>query len=396
MRIRFPSPAPPAGPFWARLAALRLTLQPVLQQEGAELASMVTRRGARGTTYRVMWRTSDGKQRSRSVADRVEARRLLAEMTLAERERRGPDPARGRITFRDWSERIIASKTLKPKTRATYEELLESRILPGFGSMPLRDISRSDVRDWISTMAEEVSARRTRNAYALLSHLLSEAVAEGLIPSHPAERLSLPTPETREIQPWTADELRAVARAAGRHGSLILWLGIMGTRWAETIGLRWSDIQGNIVSVSSTLSEARGRFHRVPTKTYTHRKLPVPGALLAILPEQRCDLVFPSPRGKPMRSGQFRDRYFLPACGLAGVRPIRVHDLRHTCASLLDRAGASTTQIQHWLGHQDSRTTQNIYIHAYSGDLAALAGQLAIQASSEANARTSIGATEQF
>ena len=111
------------------------------------MASLRPRHGSRGTTYRVMWRTPDGKQRSRSLRDATEARRLLAEMTLAEREGRAPDPNSGAISLARWAEQVLATKPLKPKTRATYEDLLTARILPTFGACEIGSIQRNAIRE---------------------------------------------------------------------------------------------------------------------------------------------------------------------------------------------------------------------------------------------------------
>lgn len=340
------------------------------------MASVRPRHGSRGTTYRVMWRTPDGRQRSRSLRDAAEARRLVAEMTLAEREGRAPDPNSGAISLARWAEQVLATKPLKPKTRATYEDLLTARILPTFGACEIGSIQRNAIREWVAATAAEVSPRRTQNAFSLLRHLLEEAVVEELIPRNPAQRMRLPQSTSPEVKPWTVEELNAVADAAGRYRTLILWLGLMGTRWAETIGLRHSDIADNVATISSTLSEVRGRFYRVPTKTYATRRLPIPVALTCNPGRQSDDLVFTSPRGLPLRSAQFRDRHFRPACSRASVRPIRIHHLRHTAASLLSQQGLPPSTIQRWLGHQDIRVTMNTYTHTYSSDAFAVAAQL--------------------
>lgn len=333
------------------------------------MASIRPRHGTRGTTYRVLWRTPDGRQRSKSLADPTEARRLAAEMTLAEREQRAPDPAAGAMTLAVWAEQVLATKPLKPKTRATYDDLLSTRILPTFGALPLSAIERPAIRDWVAALGREVSPRRTQNAFALLRHLLEEAVAEERLARNPAMRIRLPQSVSREVQPWTLDELKAVAAAAGRYRPLVLWLGLMGTRWAETIGLRRSDFGPNGVKISSTLSEVRGMFHRVPTKTYATRVLPIPDGILDSLPCNSEALIFTSPRGFVLRSAQFRDRNFLPACKAAAVRPIRIHHLRHTAASLLAQQGATPLTIQRWLGHQDIRMTMNTYTHVFDTEL---------------------------
>jgi integrase len=164
--------------------------------------------------------------------------------------------------------------------------------------------------------------------------------------------------------------------AAGRYEPLIVWLGLMGTRWAETVGLEWSKVCDGAVLIDSSLSEVNGKFHRVSTKTFTSRRLPLPEPVSRRLPERGEGLVFMTTQGNPVRSAAFRHRVFLPSCERAGVRPLRIHDLRHTCASLLMGNGASPKTVQGWLGHTDLRVTMNTYTHAYTSNFDAAARSL--------------------
>ena len=333
------------------------------------MASIHTYRGPRGTSYRVMWRTPDGAQRSRSFKTRAEAREWRATVERLETVRQAPDPSRGDIPLEVWAEQVLQTLHLKPKTAETYASLMRSRILPAFGGQPIGTISRQQVRQWVAEMAGEVSPKRTRNAHGLLSRLLNEAVLDGRLMANPAAGVPLPRQTPAEVRPWTAEELMAVASAAGRYEPLIVWLGMMGTRWAETVGLEWSKIREGVVLIDSSLSEVNGRFHRVSTKTFASRRLPMPVEVSRRLPEPSNGLVFTTIHGNPVRSAAFRSRVFRPACERAGVRPIRVHDLRHTCASLLVSNGASPKSVQSWLGHRDLRVTMNTYTHTFPDDL---------------------------
>lgn len=340
------------------------------------MASIHAQRNSRGTSWRVMWRTPEGVQRSRSFTVRSEARRFKTTIEGLEHAGRAPDPARGEITLEDWAELVLSGLHLKPKTVEAYASLLRSRILPEFGGRQLQTIQRQDVRGWVAAMSAEVSPRRTRNAHALLSRLLHEAVLDGRLLTNPAEGVPLPRQAPSEVRPWTVEELLTVAGEAGRYGGLIVWLGFMGTRWAEAVGLTWDKVRDGHVVIDSTLSEVNGRFHRVSTKTFEIRQLPLPGEVMARLPERGSGLVFTTTYGNAIRSAAFRSRVFLPACERAGIRPIRIHHLRHTSASLLLQQGASMKVVQEWLGHRDVRITMNTYAHLYSHDLERAAGLL--------------------
>ena len=340
------------------------------------MASIHPYRGRRGTSYRVFWRTSDGVQHSQTFPSKAEAREWRSTVERFEAAGQTPDPTRGDIRLEVWAAQVIATLHLKPKTAETYASLLRSRILPTFGGQPIGAISRQQVRHWVAGMAAEVSPKRTRNAHGLLSRLLNEAVLDGRLAVNVASGVPLPRQMVAEVRPWTVEELMAVAGASGRYEPLIVWLGLMGTRWAETVGLEWSKVRDGAVLIDSSLSEVNGKFHRVSTKTFASRRLPMPAEVERRLPASGDGLVFSTTYGNPVRSAAFRSRVFLPACDRAGVRPLRVHDLRHTCASLLASNGASPKSVQSWLGHQDLRVTMNTYTHTFAGDLSEAAAGL--------------------
>lgn len=85
------------------------------------------------------------------------------------------------------------------------------------------------------------------------------------------------------------------------------------------------------------------------------------------------DVVFTSPDGMPLRLGNWRSRVFLPACRAAGIEGLRVHDLRHTAASLAISAGANVKAVQRMLGHQSAAMTLDVYAGLLGDDLDSVA-----------------------
>lgn len=340
------------------------------------MASIQKRSGKRGTTYRVMWRLSSGEQRSQTVKTRDEARALKVEVEALEQAGRTPDAQRGAITLAAWAGDYLATLHLKPKSRVTYESLLRSRILPELGDRALSDISRLDVQQWVAAMADEVSASRTKAARAFLSQMLAEAVRHDRLARNPAEGVRVPPVAKTHVVPLRLDELRAAASHCGRYEALVLWLGLMGTRWAETIGLTWDKLRDGVVTVDCSLSEVNGRFHRVPTKTFESRQLPVPPALLEMLPLDRDGYVFTTTYGNPVRSARFRAEVFLPALERAGLKQMKIHHLRHSAASFLIHQGANPKMVQVWMGHKDIKVTMDVYAHLFPSDLDQLSFKL--------------------
>lgn len=340
------------------------------------MASLHKREGKRGITYRVMWRLPSGEQRSRTLRTREEASAFRNEMERLEQQGRAPDPARGALSLTEWSEQYLETLHLKPKTRANYESLLRSRILPALGDEPLSALTRLDVQRWVSETAAEVSPSRTKASYALLSQMLTEAVRHERLLKNPAEAVRLPKVSKPEVRPLTVEELRKVAVRCRRYEPLVLWLGTMGTRWAETVGLRWDDLRDGEVVIGSSLSEVSGRFHRVPTKTYEVRRLPVPPPIMSALRRNSEGFVFSTTHGNPIRGSAFRDNVWYPALLAAGLPRVKVHHLRHTCASLLIQQGANPKVVQKWLGHADIKMTLDTYSHLFPSDLPLAAERL--------------------
>jgi integrase len=101
------------------------------------------------------------------------------------------------------------------------------------------------------------------------------------------------------------------------------------------------------------------------------------GAHLAGQPHERAELVFAAPKGGPLRHSDFIKRKFRPAVTAAGLDPtLRFHDLRHTCASLLIREGASVKAVQKTLGHKSATVTLDRYGHLFPDELESVADRL--------------------
>jgi integrase len=136
--------------------------------------------------------------------------------------------------------------------------------------------------------------------------------------------------------------------------------------------------------VVEAATEVNGQLAWGPTKTGERRIVPLPqflaeqlGAYLADRPHGPADLVFTMPGSGPLRASKWGERYFRPAVAAAGLpMDLRVHDLRHTAASLAIRENASVKVVQAMLGHRSATQTLDRYGHLYPSDLDALAERL--------------------
>lgn len=330
------------------------------------------------------YRAPDGRQHSKTFHRKIDAEKWLrAEESAADRGA-WVDPQGGSILYQEWADRWFAGLVdLKPKTHAGYRWLLDSKVLPTFGHLPLKSITTAAVRGWMSEMAEEeFSASGVRQARQVLHASLKQAVDDGVIVSNPVERVKPPTVRPRRQRFLTADELTRLADSADEiqpgGGAVVWFLGWSGLRWGETAALRHGSIDGRRVHVREAVAEVRGRAIFGTPKTHEERTVFVPEFVVERLPTrgEPDDLVFTAPRGGVIRSSNFRNKVWNPAVEVSGLAPLIIHDLRDTAASLAISAGASIKAVQRMLGHASAAMTLDVYGGLFTEDLEELADRL--------------------
>ena len=230
-----------------------------------------------------------------------------------------------------------------------------------------------------------------REKYAHMKEL------EELIPSNPADKVERPKKGRYVGSFYDTNEVQKLFEAAkGTHMEIPVFLGAFyGLRRSEVLGLRWDavDFTNNTLTIKHTVTSfsldgKKVQVAQDTTKTKSSmRTLPLVPAfrerLLALRDEQdehmrvcgRCynrnylDYICVDEMGT-LLSPNYVSSAFSKLLEKHGLRHIRFHDLRHSCASLLLANGVPMKQIQEWLGHSDFSTTANIYAHLdYSSKL---------------------------
>lgn len=326
--------------------------------------------------YKVRYRDPDRMQRSRTFAKKVDA---IAFANSVESDiDRGTylDPAKGKETVAEWAEEWFATiRHLKPKTQEGYQGLLRKHIVPRLGRRSLAEVRPIDIRRVISEMIDEgYSASRVRQVRQVLGMLFAAAVENRAIASSPVTGVKIPREEKREMSILTADQVSQVAEAVpARYRALVYLLAYCGLRWGEAVALRRGrvNILRSRLEVKESVSETATGLHYGPTKTYQARSVAIPEFLKDMLAdhldnyveEGRDALVFTTENGTPLRNNNWRPRVYDPALEEAGLPKIRIHDLRHTCATLLIAQGAHAKAIQRHLGHSSIQITFDTYGH---------------------------------
>ena len=275
--------------------------------------------------------------------------------------------------------------TVRQRTWERYEQIARVHIKPALGRMKLKNLTPTHVRGLYSSKLDAGLAPRTVNYIHITLHkALKDAVADGLIPRNPTEGIKAPRPTKKEIRPLSPNEMRAFLKVAqgDRFESLYVLAVHCGLREGELLGLKWDDLdlQAGTLSVRRTLSETRSGYVFESPKNGKGRSIrlttPAADALNAHLRRQLAEiekagdlyrdqgLVFPSRSGTPMNASNLTARSFKPLLVKAQLpKSVRLHDLRHTCATLLLSKGVHPKIVQELLGHATISITLDTYSH---------------------------------
>jgi integrase len=333
-------------------------------------------------TYRVRYRSPDGRQRSKVFDRSIDAKRWLHGTEHAKDTGRYVDQARAKVPFDKAAERWHATTTgLAPTSRRDYRMLLDHQVLPFFGTTPVGAIDDVMVKEWLASMATTgLSAKRRRAAHGVLRLVLGFA---GL-GRNVASEVKAPKVQKRERVILTAEQVEALAAAiTPPFGTLVRFAAWTGLRPEETTALRLRHLDPlhGTVRVAEAAPLLEGRLVFGPCKTHEARTIHLPGFLQLELEgylEARGSLgpdafLFTMPRGGPLRENRFVADHLKPALRRAGLPPMRAYDLRHTAASLAIRAGANVLTVSKLLGHAKPSITLDTYADLFGDELEALA-----------------------
>lgn len=284
--------------------------------------------------------------------------------------------------LQQWLDATLPS--LKHATRDTYTRVI-SRWTPVIGEVPLAKLTPLAVQRAVNALATELSAATVRGHYAVLRTALKQAHAWGLIRDIPTRAVRLPRDPGKEMRCWTETEagrFLAVASETTRYCALFRLALASGMRIGELLGLRWQDVdwQAGTVRVAQCLSwPTCGEPALVEPKSRRSRRVidVDPGTMKALRQHQKqqaADRLAAGPDWPDRnlvfvtRTGSFVKPLALTAlvhsiARKAGVPDIRFHDLRHTHATLLLRAGRNLKEVSDRLGHSDPAITLRCYAH---------------------------------
>jgi integrase len=303
-----------------------------------------------------------------------------------------PRTADSSVTFGRYAATWIADRPLKPRTRYHYQQLLDQRLLPRFGSLRPAQITPDMVRAWHADMGDSTPTLRA-HCYGLLRSILATAVHDELISANPCHiRGAGNSKRVHKVTALTLPELASLVDAMPeRYRPMTLLAAWCGLRFGELTELRRKDIDlaNGVIHVRRAVTRVAGEFIvGTPKSDAGVRDVAVPPHLVPMLREHlsrnitggRAGLLFPAV-GNPTRhlAPASLYRVFYPARQAAGRPDLRWHDLRHTGAVLAASTGASLAELMARLGHSTPQAALR-YQHASRGrdqEIAALLSKLA-------------------
>ncbi len=336
-----------------------------------------------------------------------------------------------RLTVGQYLDTWIEAKRaagLRASTLIGYQRHIDQHLRPHLGHYKLHELRGNHIEAMLREIAKppkkpargqkiakgkrrnpkQMSAASVRSVNRTLSSCLSSAKRQRLIPFNPAADVELPRATRPRVQPWEPEQLgQFLAHAQGdRLGAMFETIAMTGLRRGEACGLRWTDVdfgrkvlivRQQVVEVASAGVECphcggehpQFQFGDPKTESGHHRVVDIDPTTLGTLMAHRLsqeaeratwgdaydqdhDLVFAREDGSPLVPGEVTDR-FHKLSDEAGLRRIRLHDLRHGQASLMLAAGIPLAVVSKRLGHSSVTVTSDVYSHLIGGVGAAAA-----------------------
>jgi len=376
------------------------------------------RANGEGTVYQLpngRWRAeftvridAEGKQKRKSVyADtKQEAVRRRDELKLQVATGFEGDE---KICTVDYLRRWLREKkpSLKPKTYAGYEQVIEKYAKDTIGGVMLRKLRPLHIQTMMREIEEEVSADAANRTRKVVHAALNQAVKWQKIARNPAEAIDKLPHAKREMVLWSAEQAARFLDTAKGHRLYPAFYLLMssGLRCGELLGLKWDDLEGNLLHVRRSLVHVKGKLVESPPKTDKgKRRVPLSPDVVAELEEHRrrqdAERAY---LGESYSDGGFifatalgtniHPRNLLRAFYLLQERTVKewmeeaertgnkevlrratagtllprvtLHDLRHLHASIAIRSGMDPKMLADRLGHAHASLTLDVYTHLF-------------------------------
>lgn len=307
-----------------------------------------------------------------------------------------------KLTVSQWMDTWLAEYAINVKdaTMRSYKDNTHLHIKPGLGAVPLQKLSPHMVQKFYNDLSTKgrilqkgqkknapagLSAKSVRIIHSILHRALKQAALVGYIKANPTEACILPKIEKKEMSILSDKEIPTFLSAVEghRHGALYLTTLFTGMRRGEALGLTWDavDVKAGVIRIYRQMQKDRvegGPPRFTSLKNDKTRMVSPPATVFRVLKEHRrkqnenrlragalwedMNLVFCNELGQPL-DGDSVYRSYKRLLNNNGLSDIRLHDLRHTAATIMIQNGDDIKTVQNALGHATAGFTLDIYTH---------------------------------
>ena len=351
------------------------------------------RRNGDGNTYRHKngWRTvisHKGQTVTAMGRSEQESRRLAKEKIKALPIYDGSlVPAAAKLTTGEYLTNWITKKhktSIAATTYRRYASLINIHIIPAMGTIKLQAVTKNHVNALMLQMREKgQSARSQQQARAVLSAAFESAMEDDLVASNPVAKSRTITLDSPQIHPLSLMEVQTLlTKTTGvQMQARVRMATLYAMRQGEALGLQWKDVDftKKTVFIWQQIQKIEGAYEFVKLKSDDSiRTLEIDDETLAALKAHKIqqnmdrlamgdkwvdhDLVFTTTNGKPIDC-KTDYRQWHRALAIAGLPIKRLHDARHTAATLLFDQGIDIEVIRRFMGHSSVLLTSKTYVH---------------------------------
>jgi len=335
------------------------------------------------------WHTVRGTKR--------DAQRALNELLVAIEKGTYSKPSK--LTLGNWLVQWLDSyvkMNTTPRTQESYHSIVYRHILPALGQIPLNQLQPRHIQDYYAKALTSgrtdkrggLSARSVLYHHRIISEALSNAVRMGIVVRNVAELVDPPRPSKAKTGIMSPDEVIRFLDTAGDTSYYVFFSALLctGLRRGELLALRWRnlDLDNAVLYVVETAFKlGNGEYViKEPKTPHSRRAVSLPASLVSLMRKHRADqeeirkglgatlieddFVFARPDGTPLNPNAVT-LAFKRIIRVAGLNHIRVHDLRHTHATLMLKSGVHPKVVSERLGHASVGITLDIYSHVLPG-----------------------------
>lgn len=283
----------------------------------------------------------------------------------------------------EWLDMYSSISGLAENTYRGYRTNINNHIIPVIGDIKLNSLKPEDIDRLLLTMTEKgLSVTSQRYVISVIRKSLNWAVKRRILRFNVIDYVDIPKPEKFNPTVLNEEQLQVLLNYCSSSPLLtpISLILLTGLRRGEALGLKWSDIdfENKVLHVQRSATPAKGGYHFSPCKTEkSNRFLSLPDIAVSVLENWKMyqsefyltidnfnpdDYVFYNYTCKILSCSAIR-RYYKKALQDCNLPDIRIHDLRHSYATLLLKKNIAPKVASKMLGHSDTRTTLDIYTH---------------------------------